>query len=573
MNQQKRTVTNEYWLKKLSGGLPNVSLPSYENVESATAAEGEGKKEKLEVPVPDTVSAQLKKIGKGSDTAVFILFMAALNTAIYKYTGIKDLTIGTVAPEKNRPDNQLLFCRIPVQGDLCFKEVANRTKKALLEAFNYREYSFDEFYTQLKNKYGRLIPDIFGTAFIYDKIQNKIDALDRFRMVLVLSETGGQMNLSAEFHPSCHRNIVLPFCQNLLYFLETGFTALDETLDNIDILSPPQKEVLHRLNETGTQYPDRKTIQELFEEQVAKNAREIAVVYEGEESTYGQLNIKANKLARVLTERGTKPDSIVGIMTERSLETIVGILGILKAGGAYLPIDPEFPESRVQKMLNDCRADILLTETDAIKDYSFTDLQGLRFKKASLHTTSRRPQIKDFNGVPCPDRSLVDYEKYHKFIGLATFKNMVTIQATRGCPYNCAYCHKIWPKSHVVRSAENIFAEVKRCYDVGIRRFALADDIFNLDEKNSRRFYQLIIDHGMKLQLFFPNGTRGDLLNESYIDLMMEAGTTSIALALESASPRLQKLIKKNLNLVKFRKNIEYICEKYPHVLLELFTM
>lgn len=200
----------------------------------------------------------------------------------------------------------------------------------------------------------------------------------------------------------------------------------------------------------------------------------------------------------------------------------------------------------------------------------------IRFNKSpgrGIHKTVTRPQIANFDSVPPPDRSLVDYNKYHRYIGQASIKRCVSIQATRGCPYQCAYCHKIWPKSHVSRSAQNLFNEIKALYDIGIRRFSFVDDIFNLNIENSRTFFQLIIDNGLQVQLFFSNGLRADLLTGDYIDLMVKAGLTNVGFALETASPRLQKLIRKNLNLDKLSENIHYICREHPHVILELFTM
>ncbi|HLP57236.1 MAG TPA: condensation domain-containing protein, partial [Candidatus Deferrimicrobium sp.] len=170
---------------------------------------------------------------------------------------------------------------------------------------------------------------------------------------------------------------------------------------------------------------------------------------------------------------------------------------------------------------------------------------------------------------------LVDYDKYNRYIGQSMATKAIVIQGGRGCPYHCAYCHKIWPKTYVVRSAEHIFSEVKLNYDMGMRQFAFVDDIFNLNRENSMKFFQMVIDSGLNkdIQFYFPNGLRGDILTHDYIDLMVAAGTVSCALALETASPRLQKLLHKNLNLDKFRDNINYICEKYPQVILELFTM
>jgi radical SAM superfamily enzyme YgiQ (UPF0313 family) len=186
-----------------------------------------------------------------------------------------------------------------------------------------------------------------------------------------------------------------------------------------------------------------------------------------------------------------------------------------------------------------------------------------------IYKTPGRQSITHLDMLPILDRSMIDYEKYNQFIGQSMVKDCMTLQATRGCPFRCAFCHKIWPKKHVTRSAQNLFDEIKLHYHIGIRRFVFVDDIFNFDIKNSSRFYELIIKNRLDVQLFFPNGLRCDLLSKDYIDLMVEAGTVDISFALDTASPRLQKLIGKNLHIEKFRENIEYVCKKYPSVILE----
>lgn len=186
-----------------------------------------------------------------------------------------------------------------------------------------------------------------------------------------------------------------------------------------------------------------------------------------------------------------------------------------------------------------------------------------------VYTTPGRQPIAHLDQLPMIRRSLVDYEKYTQFIGQSMVKDCITLQGTRGCPYKCAFCHKVWPKKHYVRSAENLIEEINHYYNMGIKRFVFVDDIFNLNVENSTRFYRLLIKNGLEVQLLFPNGLRGDLLTKEYIDLMVEAGTIDISFALDTASPRLQKLICKNLNIEKFRENVRYVCEKHPSLILE----
>jgi radical SAM superfamily enzyme YgiQ (UPF0313 family) len=187
--------------------------------------------------------------------------------------------------------------------------------------------------------------------------------------------------------------------------------------------------------------------------------------------------------------------------------------------------------------------------------------------------TCPRQSITDLDSLPFVDRSLVNIERYNDFIGQSMVRECIVLQGTRGCPYKCAFCHKIWPKKHHVRSAENIFEEVRLYYDMGIRRFAFVDDIFNFDRKNSTRFFELILKNRFDVQFFFPNGLRCDLLTEDYIDLLVEAGTVNVAFALDTGSPRLQKLIGRNLNIDKFRENLEYTCKKHPSLILDFHSI
>ncbi|MEC3440859.1 AMP-binding protein, partial [Bacillus cereus] len=102
-------------------------------------------------------------------------------------------------------------------------------------------------------------------------------------------------------------------------------------------------------------------IQKLFEEQVVRTPDEVAVIFKKETLTYKELNEKSNQLARLLREGGVGPDTVVGIMVERSIEMVVGIFGILKAGGAYLPLSPNHPSSRLQFIIEDSGAKLILT--------------------------------------------------------------------------------------------------------------------------------------------------------------------------------------------------------------------
>src|SRR4029077_6122144 len=109
-------------------------------------------------------------------------------------------------------------------------------------------------------------------------------------------------------------------------------------------------------------YPNRQLIHELFEEQAARTPEAVAVVFEHQWLSYGELNRRANQLAHYLRHFGVRPDARVAVCMERSLEMIIGLLGIVKAGGAYVPLDPSYPRERLHYMLEDSQPLALLTE-------------------------------------------------------------------------------------------------------------------------------------------------------------------------------------------------------------------
>lgn len=187
---------------------------------------------------------------------------------------------------------------------------------------------------------------------------------------------------------------------------------------------------------------------------------------------------------------------------------------------------------------------------------------------------SSKSEIGYLDNLPFIDRSLVDYKKYHNFVGHAGRKNFMALQATRGCPYKCFYCD-IYKTTviHYRRSVDNIIEECKMMADFGIKRIEFIDDIFNVNLKHCTEFFEKIIQLNLKFEFMFPTGLKGDLLTFDLIDLMFEGGARGMNLSLEHPSPRLQSVMRKNLNVPKFKENLDYIVKKYPEIIIGMNTM
>ncbi len=195
----------------------------------------------------------------------------------------------------------------------------------------------------------------------------------KFDLTLFASEANEEILLGLEYNTMLFKRDTIE--RMILHFeniLEVIAINTQIKLEKIDILTKEEKDlILVDFNKTEVDYPKDNTLCDLFEEQVAKTPNNIAVVFENTHLTYQELNARASQLARVLRQRGVKPDKVVAIMLERSLEMIVGIMGILKAGGAFLPIDPDYPLERKQYMLEDSNAGILITQPELAKKVSF----------------------------------------------------------------------------------------------------------------------------------------------------------------------------------------------------------
>ncbi len=215
--------------------------------------------------------------------------------------------------------------------------------------------------------------------------------------------------------------------------------------------------------------------------------------------------------------------------------------------------------------------EITFTELlDAIESRSgFDSVKGIVYRSPSspkgFVETDARPFVSDLDSLPHPLWSMVDFDLYEtvKSMSLIGPRRCAPLTTSRACPYRCSYCHDMFGKKFQKRSVENVLDEIEmivRQYDV--REFEIVDDIFNLDRPRATAILQGIIDRKLGIGLAFPNGLRGDLMDEEMVDLFARAGTRYVSIAVETASPRLQKQIRKNLRIPKIEDTIRWFVER-----------
>ena len=257
---------------------------------------------------------------------------------------------------------------------------------------------------------------------------------------------------------------------------------------------------------------------------------------------------------------------------ERSfLENYIGILTIL-APGAQIIVGGPFATYYYDTILKDRRiAAAVIGEGEQVlfnivnrmlagRDY--LDLKGIaRNDGGRIIRNEQEAYIPDLDALPFPDYSLIrftDYWRSHVSMNMVLADHKyVQVIGSRACPYRCAYCHSIFGKTFRQRSPEHILAELKMLNrQYGVREFHFVDDVFNIDRPRMHRLFRMIIEDLPDIKIAFPNGLRADLLTIEDLELMRRAGVYMVTFAVESGSPRIQKVIRKNLNIARVMENV-----------------
>ena len=179
-----------------------------------------------------------------------------------------------------------------------------------------------------------------------------------------MQEAGNTIVGEVEYATSLfERSTVERYLGHFRTLLEAMVADDAQAVDCLPLLTDIERhQVLYGWNDTQVEFPSNECIHELFERQASKSPDAVAVVYEGSELSYRELNRRANRLAHYLRELGVRPDTRVAICVERGFEMIIGLLAVLKAGGAYVPLDPVYPGERLRYMLADSAPVALLTQ-------------------------------------------------------------------------------------------------------------------------------------------------------------------------------------------------------------------
>ncbi|NEP59017.1 MAG: amino acid adenylation domain-containing protein [Symploca sp. SIO2G7] len=371
----------DYWKQQLNGAPEKLQLPTDYPRPSVQTYQGDS----ISFTLNQELTTKLQNLARDSGTTLFMTLYAAFSTLLSRYSGQLDIVVGTTIANRNRSEIEgligffvnTLVLRTNLENNPSFQELLTQVRETTLKAYEHQDVPFEQVVEALQPQRYLSHSPLFQVMFILQNAPmgdlelpgvtlSPIElesTIAKFDLTLSMTETEEGLVGAWEYNTDLFKGetierMVTHF-QNLL---EAVVENPSENVGSLGLLSESERhQLLVEWNDTATEYPSDKCIHFLFEEQVEKTPNAIAVVFEDEQLTYEQLNQRANQLAHYLQSLGVKPEEIVGICIERSLEMIVGVLGILKAGGAYLPLDPTYPKERLAFMLSDSQVSILLT--------------------------------------------------------------------------------------------------------------------------------------------------------------------------------------------------------------------
>ncbi|MCP5051334.1 MAG: amino acid adenylation domain-containing protein [bacterium] len=376
----------EYWMKKFSGGMEKTEI-SFRRGNGGQPDRSHSPTEKQNMPIslPDALCQKVSKMSGPSGLAAYILLLTGLKIAIYKFTGNRDITIvSPINKMKISGDtiNDTVLIRDTLKEEMTFKELLLQIRASVLDAYQNQDYPFDKLSQYILDEQREQTNGAVSSVSCALSSIHESQNIEKVNQKLGFSFSGNNGNIDGQisYDPGTYEEWDIEnIYHRFISILTDGLEAVDRKISELSLLSEEEKKkVLIEFNRTRTEYPKDSTIALLFEEQALKTPDALAVVDLGRESqgesvqlTYNQLNKLAETLTLQLKEKGVVPGTIVGLQTERSAAMIIGLLGILKSGGVYLPLDPDYPGDRIDYMLKDCNANLLVREEE-ITDQSFS---------------------------------------------------------------------------------------------------------------------------------------------------------------------------------------------------------
>ena len=409
VSSKKQETIENYWLSRFSGkDIPVLNLP-YDYPRPVVKSY---KGNKISKQILKSDFEKYENYAKSIGISPYMFFITAFLIVLYKITNQNELIIGTPTAGRDLEELQNIVGMFvnnivlsnTIDENASVLDLLNSVKQTTLDSLTYQPYPYDKLVKKLNLEKDMSRNPLFDVMFIYQNLPFDKLKLDNKTIKFIESKTKiAKFDFSLEIIPASH-TINLEYCTDLfkkqtiekfivhyLQTLENMYNDINTKVKDISILTDIEKDyLLNDFNNTYLKYPHDETISTLFEKQVKKSPKDLVLVFHDKELPYGELNKKANSLAKYLRNLGVTRNDIVGIMLPRSLELIIAMLAVLKAGATYIPIDPSFPKDRIMYMLDNSNSKYLLTFKTLEKATNFENKIFIELENSSIYSLEHK---------------------------------------------------------------------------------------------------------------------------------------------------------------------------------------
>jgi len=380
-NQLDLQKQEEFWLDTLADAELNTEFPT--DFSRGSEASYAGKS--FAVELPEKLKQKIQEFCKQQGITSYIFYAALFNLLLSRYTRKTEIITGTAISGRNHPDLEQMLgmfvntvaLKQEVDSDVAFTDYVKQVQANFFEVFNNQDYPFEKLVEKLEIKPSQTRNPIFDVMFSYENIEDVHYSLGtakmsyyelpnntaKFDLTLTIKEHAEQVSINWDYNFQLFKEETMKkTSEHFIMLLTNALNQPKSPLTELSMIDQTEKEkICYTFNNQEQTSLQHETIISWFEENVIKYPDRIAVGIETTEVTYAELNEMANGIAKRLKEAGVKRQDVVGLLFHRSIEFVAAIYGVLKIGAMYLPIDVELPTKRIDYILENSQAKVILT--------------------------------------------------------------------------------------------------------------------------------------------------------------------------------------------------------------------
>ncbi|MFD4620266.1 amino acid adenylation domain-containing protein, partial [Streptomyces bauhiniae] len=336
--------------------------------------------------IPAELARRAEALATGHEMTRFVVLLTAFQVLLARWTGTTDIPVGVTVSGRGRPELQkligygvnVLVTRLAWQGDPRFQDLLATGRRTVLEAYDHQSVPFGTLVDELQPERDLSRTPLYQAGFVLREHQApeftlpgltaRAETADRIAKVDLTLDVedarDGALHARLRYATALFdRSTIERMAEQYVRLLEQATAAPELPLSQADLLSPAERALLAAANDTAHPLPGT-TLPELFAARAARTPDALALADQHTTLTYGELDERANRMARVLTALGAGPERLVGLALPRGNDLIVALLAVLKSGAAYLPLDLTHPAARIAYVLDDARPAFTIATTD-----------------------------------------------------------------------------------------------------------------------------------------------------------------------------------------------------------------